>query len=159
MELSFDYRFYKKRCKYVCLRSVDEERHFTLLYVRPKDALTPDEWNKINLRLKKYLEEHNWTLTFTPWKACENCTYGHFDVEFENLICQIRREYPQMDTGHDLSFDGQHAHLVAEGCRRPVLAHISHRRGTNEKLSEFLRAADRNTTLTLKISVRQKRND
>ena len=159
MHSFFDYRCYKKKSKYICLRSANEERHFTLLYVNPKDALSLSEWQKINERVQQYLENHNWKLNFTPIKACENCTYGHFDEEFEDLILEIRKEYSCINNNHDLSPSTQHAHLANEHCKFPIFAHISHSRGTNTELTEFLQKAHRNTSLTLDIRLREENND
>ena len=158
MEAAFDYRFYKKKSKYICFRSADEERHFTLLWC-DKNSIDREAWDSVNFRFQEYLAAHDWTLTFTPWKACNNCTYGHFDAHFEAFICQMREEFPQVDTSHDLTFDGEHAHLLEEGCPVPLFAHISHSRGANEELNKFLQTADPSTELTIHLTVRKKRSD
>lgn len=165
LEIPFHYRFYKKKSKFICLRSLDGERHFTLVHIRDQDRkeFNNSEWNKINYQIKKYLEEHEWKLIFTPYQACRNCTYGYFEPEFESLIESIRKQYNTKDkeiisTEHDIpNYD---ADYVKEfGKAGNMWAHMSHSRGSNEKLCEFLQTADKNTKLVLNITVRTKRTD
>lgn len=157
----FDYRFYKKKSKFICLRSLDGERHFTLIHV--KDQIRKDfpnnEWDDVNEQIKNYLEKNDWKLKFTPQIACRNCTYGFFEKDFEELIYSIRKKYGEViSTDHDITYsdeDNVNGHTKSVN----LFAHMSHSRGENQELCKFMQKADKKSTLVLDIKVRSKKSD
>jgi len=98
----------------------------------------------IDTKLRLYLHEHNNELRFVPLVACENCTYGHMDEEFEKIIVELRELYPSITVDKDLPLANTRGDMLREthpNLREPVFMHIAHSKSTDEDFNEHLTKA------------------
>lgn len=141
--MNFNLKHYKKSAS-IQLKpkddiSSDPERcvHFSIAWFKGKE-LTKEEQRaataEIYTKLKNYLAKTDSKLKFTIVKACENCTYGHFDKEFEEIIANARTAYP-LCAEKDLPLT-LHPELPTD---RTVMFHIAHSRSTDLKFNHFLK--------------------
>lgn len=127
--------------------------HFSIAWVKPKSAISQMQFEEVDKQIRRYLDEHNWKITFTPVKACENCTYGYFEPAFEELLTQLRLRY-NLCTDKQLPLDDpKHADvkkLVADGkIPTPLWAHISHSRSDNLAFNVYLQKSTHPIELTI----------
>lgn len=131
--------------------SSDPQRcvHFSVAWFKTGDCdASKEEQRAITTQLYKELIVHlasvDWKLNFTITKACENCTYGHFDEAFEKIIIAAREKYP-LCVEKNLPL---HLHPDVPQ-NRPIMFHIAHSRSTDEALNKLLKKPGE--TLALKI--------
>ena len=155
MEHKFYLRYYPKSRTIQFKPHDDKHVHFSVAWIKPMNSMDIQDFNdNIYKPIIDYLDKVNWKLEFQPIKACENCTYGHFDEDFEKLLLDLRQEYPSLCQDKDLPLDNkQHAHLREEGIREPIFMHMAHSRSNNEELNKFLLEADSSKTLIIHLSL------
>lgn len=157
LEWDFHYRYYPKQRIIQLKPANDKTVHFSIAWANPKESIFKVDFDIINKFIIKYLEMHNWTLTFRPIKACENCTYGYFDENFENLILGLRDKYKLCcDKDLPICESSSHESLLElpEVNRLPIMSHISHSRSNDETFNSFMQQAKIGSVMTLKISIR-----
>lgn len=67
--------------------------------------------------------------------ASVNCTYGHFDAEFEKIVTEARAACPFLSADHNLPLE-KHPHLPQD---TPVIFHIAHSRSTSTTFNEQMK--------------------
>ena len=161
------YRSYPKNRAIQIKPSHDKINHFSIVWAREKGQISESDFDAMDKGIRNYLHDHGGKLTFRIVKACMNCTYGHFDREFEDLIKGYRAVYHGIFAGKDLPLDDQrHQHLKAEEAadfgpdggwtaENPIIFHIHSRSNTQdaEKDARFsaMMRSERNTVITLNI--------
>lgn len=121
--------------------------HFSIAYfknVNLSKEVQRDIINDLYEKLRIYLEKVKWKMNFRIIKACENCTYGHFDDEFENIIKNTRLAYPLCDE-KNLPLN-LHPELPQDDV---IMFHIAHSRSTDESFNQALKK--HNNLLLLQI--------
>jgi hypothetical protein len=132
--------------------STDPERpvHFSIAWFRGTGDLSKDKQREATAALfatlKRVVEENGNALTFTIVKACENCTYGHFDDPFEAAVLDARGSVP-FCTDKNLPFD-KHPELSTE---RPLMFHIAHSRSSDETFNALLKTAGAQLAIEVEI--------
>ena len=153
MEHNFVLRYYPKNRAIQFKPHDDKHVHFSIAWTKPINSMSIDNFkNNIYVPIIDYLNKCKWKLEFIPVKACENCTYGHFNEEFEQLLLDLRKKYPTLCQDKDLPLDTeQHSHLRSEGVREPIFMHMSHSTSKNEELNKFLQDSDSNKILIMNL--------
>lgn len=132
---SFRYKVYPKQRAIQFKPYHDKTNHFSIVWGNKKE-FSENDFITIEQRVREYLVSHNWTLTFTILRACTNCTYGRFDPEFEELILQLRRDYPFLSRKKDLTLgDPKHTDLhqkVVWDEEHPIIHHVHGRSETGD---------------------------
>jgi hypothetical protein len=163
MEMNFVLKHYKKgatiQLKPVEDISTDPARcvHFSIAWFANQNKLdqnkssSKEEQRLITAQLFSmlidYLKTTNNKLSFKIVKACENCTYGHFDTPFEDIVSHTRQQHNSLNTEKDLPL-----HLHPELPQNvPIMFHIAHSRSTNAAFNDFLKVAG--DTLTINVSI------
>jgi len=157
-EWSFDYRYYAKKRMIQLKPKHDKGVHFSLLWQDKARPVEAEKFKEAHNACIAYLEAHDWKVAFTVVKVCENCTYGHMDEAFEEVLLSFRNAL-KLCCKKDLPLDDpRHMHLT-EGdvvvVKEPVFLHISHSRSSDEKFNTFLQTAERGTRMTMNISIRE----
>jgi hypothetical protein len=143
MSMEFVLKHYKKGAS-IQLKpkqdiSTDPARcvHFSIAWF--KDAtLSKEEQRRATAllfeRLSAIVTEKQGRLTFRVVKACENCTYGHFDEEFEAAVVQARKE-TVFCADKNLPLE-KHTELPQDV---PIMFHIAHSRSIDASFNERLK--------------------
>ena len=133
----FRYRVYQKNQAIQFKPAHDKTNHFSIVWSKDKKNITEDAFNKIDKGIRKYLHQHGGKVTFTIFKACENCTYGRFEEEFEDLILGYRATNEGIYRGKDLPLnDPKHQHLKQEVVwneEHPIIFHVHSKSCTGDE--------------------------
>jgi hypothetical protein len=155
----FDYRHYAKNRMIQLKPTHDKHIHFSLAWAKPKNSISKEDFAKVNEQIKGWLDTHNWKLTFKPIRACENCTYGYFDEEFELLLLKLQKEYSLCQEKELPVETEQHKDVLDMPfvTRFPIFMHISHSRSSDKKFNEYLQTVDISgqSDMILNIKVRK----
>ena len=156
----FYYRCYPKKRTIQLKPQHDPGVHFSIAWCKPKTAISVEDFHKIDEEIREWLEEHDWKLTFQPVKACQNCTYGHFDESFEDLLQDLRLRYElceekNLPLGPENPENANVAENVKAGkIREPIFIHISHSRSSNEEFNEYLKS-NVNRPMVMNIEIKK----
>lgn len=143
--MEFTLKHYKKQAsiqlKPTINISADKSRcvHFSIAWFRGSDIPKPERKKimiEIFTSLSEYFEKNGNTLTFKIVKIGNNCTYGHFDQGFEDIITKYRSLHA-LNTEKDLPLD-QFPDLPDI----PVMFHIAHSRSTDSNFDKFMKNED-----------------
>jgi hypothetical protein len=148
----FYYRSYPKN-RAIQLKPVNDKTvHFSIVWT--KTGLSLEDFNAIDNRIREFLTKKKWSIGFKIVKACENCTYGHMDDDFEKLLLELREQYPDICVDKNLPLVGQHEHLK-KMTHEPVFLHVSHSRSNSEQFNDFMSKGKFGRTMTMNITVKE----
>lgn len=124
--------------------------HFSIAWFKTND-ISKEQKREISRKLFEELceclEKLENRLEFRIVKACENCTYGHFDKVFEDIVSVYREKYP-LCTEKNLPLE-QHPEVPQD---KPIMFHIGHSISTDDNFNLLLQQKS-NKTKTLIINV------
>ena len=153
MRMPFDLRFYRKKRAVQLKPAEDAQVHFSLAWGR-KEELSVHDMDDIHGQIVRYLEQHDWKLSFVLAIARGSCTYGRFDEGFEDLLFALRGKYPPLCTKKNLAWEDHLGEMDPEP--RPYAFHITHWSQALPEFAAFLKSARPRCgkTLHLDVSVR-----
>jgi hypothetical protein len=137
LTMPFHLRYYPTKRAVQLKPAQDTQVHFSLAWGSKTD-LSLEAMNDIHSQIVKYLEKHDWKLSFTLVIARGSCTYGRFDKGFEDMLFALREQYP-LCTKKNVAWEDHVGELEPEP--RPYAFHISHWSQTLPDLAAFLKSA------------------
>lgn len=153
LEWKFYYRVYSKQRAIQLKPCHDKTNHFSIVWTKDRKGLSLEAFNKLDMMLRAYIESRNNVLNFRIIRACKNCTYGRFEQDFEEMILEMRKNYP-LCKNKDLTLDDpKHQFLKTDEVwdeDHPIIHHI-HSESDDAVWVDFMRNSSRNSVLTLKV--------
>lgn len=136
----FIFRVYPKQRAIQFKPVHDKHNHFSIIWTKEK-ALSKEDFELIRQEITEYLQKHNNQLTFTIYRVCENCTYGRFDDDFEQLIFSFRKRFKGIYSGKDLPLDDPKHQFLKDLVKwdeeNPIIHHVHGQSKTEPRWEEL----------------------
>ena len=153
---SFRYRAYKKTRTIQLKPAHDNQKHFSIVWQKEKNDITLEEFNLMDKEIRELLKTKNSQLIFKIVKPTTNCTYGHFDEDFENLIKSYRLKY-KLCKDKDMDLEREDLQYLKQlevwDELNPIFFHIYSRDPNDKDWCEMLRESPRGTLIICKIEM------